>query len=281
MPILFPDFVLYFLNRISIIIILIVWIIWIFTYYYNEISPAPMPEITISNWKKTVIFQAMSHIWTKNFYDSIIKNIIKNKNNWYVYFFEWVRPWTEENTQKFDKALWIKFDKTLYENFSKLYWVINQKNEDFLWLVNNLDFNVDLNLDEIIKQYEINIEWSNKKTTKNQIPIDVTEQITEILLSLNDRQLKILVYINKSILNFIIKSTWFQELLTDNFTNKELFDVILNKRNSILSSSILNSKYNNIYVTYWLLHFKWVLELLQQSDDNWKIVWENYYYPIK
>jgi hypothetical protein len=276
-PLLFNHFVIYFLHRLSIFIVILVLSLWSFAYYNNEISPAPMPEITISNWEKTVIFQAMSHIWTSDFYNSIVENITKNKTDWYVYFFEWVKPWTEENTKKFNEALWIQFDEELYKNFSKLYWVTNQNNEDFLWLVNNLDFNVDLNLDEIVEQYEKNIEWIEDEKIKNQVPLDVTEQITEILLSLNDKQLKILVYINQSILNFIIKSTGLQETLTNNFTNVQLFDVILNKRNEVLSDEIIKSEYNDIYITYWLLHFKWVLELLQKNDDNWQIIWEKYY----
>ena len=282
MPMFFNHFIIYFLYRLSVLIILIIGLIWSFAYYNNEISPAPMPEITISNWEKTIIFQAMSHIWTEIFYKNIVDNITENKKDWYVYFFEWVKPGTPENTEKFNQALWVKFDAELYKNFSKLYWVSNQDNLDFLWLVNELDFNVDLNLDEIVEQYEKNIEWQeNEKQIKNQVPIDVTEQITEILLNLNEKQLKILVYINQSILNFIIKSTWLQEILTNNFTNTELFDVILNKRNEVLSDAIINSEHNKIYITYWLLHFKWVLELLQENDSNWNIVWERYYYPIK
>jgi len=277
----FTDFIYYFLYRLSIFITLITLILWSFTYYNNEISPAPMPEITITNWEKTIIFQAMSHIWTQSFYDSIVENIKESKINWYVYFFEWVKPWTEENTEKFNKALWVKFDEELYKNFSKLYWVSNQDNNDFLWLVNDLDFNVDLNLDEIIWYYKENINASEENIPEDIIPIDISKQITEVLLELNEKQLKILVYINKSILNFLIRSTWIQETLTNNFTNKDLFDVILDKRNEVLANEIIKSEYNKIYLTYWLLHFKWVLELLQKDNNNWKIIWEKYYYPIK
>lgn len=277
----FEEFLNYFLYRVAIFIIVIWWSLWSFAYYNNELSPAPMPEITISNWKKTVIFQAMVHIWTSDFYQTIKNNILKNKNNWYVYFFEWVRLWTKENSEKFDKALWVKFDEELYKNFSKLYWVINQDNSIFLWLVNNLDFNVDLSMDEIIELYEKTPENDEDKTIKNEIPLDVNKEIINTLSWLNDKQLVILRYLNKSILNFLIKSEDVQSVLTDNFTNKALFDIILHKRNDVLSKEIIDSKYDKIYVTYWLLHFNWVLKILQEKDPNWKIISTKNFYPIK
>jgi hypothetical protein len=277
----FYEFLNYFLYRLNFFIIIIIWLLWSFSYYYNEISPAPMPEITISNWSKTVVFQAMSHIWTNTFYDTIKQNLTEYKKNWFVYFFEWVQGWNEENTEKFNKALWIEFNEDLYKNFSKLYWVINQDNNVFLWLVNDLDFNVDLNLDEIVELYEIELDKWEDGEVKNEIPLDVNKQIIETLSNLNDKQLEILRYVNKSILNFIIKSEGLQDILTNNFTNVVLFDVILNKRNDVLANEIINSEYNKIYLTYWLLHFRWVLELLQENDSNWKIVWEKLFYPIK
>ena len=149
----FWDFFEIFLYKASIIILSIVCILWTFSYYQNDIRPAPMPEITITNWDKVVVFQAMSHIGTQDFYNSVQENITRKKEEWFVYFFEWVKPGSDENHEKFNQALWIEFDKNLYENLSKLYGVVNQENEAFLWLVNDLDFNVDLNLDQIIEFY--------------------------------------------------------------------------------------------------------------------------------
>jgi hypothetical protein len=102
-----------------------------------------------------------------------------------------------------------------------------------------------------------------------------------MLSNLNDRELKILVYTNKSILNLIIKSDWIKDFVTKNFANQQLFDVILNKRNENLSKEIISSKYDKIFITYGLLHFNWVLKLLQENDSNWKIIKTEKSYPIK
>lgn len=274
----YKEFAIWFLYKISLFIVIISSIIWGFAYYNNKISPAPMPEFTLQNDKgKEVIFQAMSHIWTWDFYETIQNNLRNYKKTGWIYFYEWVKPGSEENMRAFDEAIWIKFDKDLYANFSKLYWVINQDNTIYYNLINNLDFNVDLSIDEIMELYNKNPKQDKSITP----PIDATKTITDTLTSLNEKELKILVYINQAILNFIIKSEKTQELITNNFWNQELFDVILNKRNDVLANAIIESKYNNIYITYWLLHFAWVLELLQKNDSSWKVTKITNLYPIK
>lgn len=278
---------LFFYKVSSFFVLLLVILGW-FWYYETVLYPAEMPTITISNWKKEVIFQAMSHIWTKNFYSRVRNNIIEAKKKWFVYFFEWVKPWSEKNAKEFNNAIWIEFNKDLYKNFSKIYWVEYQDNEYFLWLwekncdLDYCDFNVDLNMNQIMDSYnEKIVKNPNLKNNSDKLPLDVNKDIVNALNWLNDRELKVIVFINKSILNFIIKSDKLQEIITDNFANKALFDVILNKRNEVVANKIIDSKYNKIITTYWLLHFDWIFELLKKNDPNWKIVKKEVLYPIK
>lgn len=269
----------YFLSRISIMLIILWGLLGSFSYYYNEVSPAKMPAYHLTNWEKEVIFQGMSHIGTQNFYDRIIQRITSNKENWYVLYYEWVRPGTEENTEKFNQALGIEFDEDLYKNFSKLYWVANQNNWHLLWLVNDLDFNVDIGIDEIMELYNDKIK--DIPAQKNPAAIDINTEIVNTLAQLNDRQLKVLVYVNQSILNFIISSDRLQDFIKDNFWNKNIFDVILDERNEVLADEIINSKHKKIFITYGLLHFDWVLKILQENDKNWTIKDTQYLYPIQ
>lgn len=276
------SFLNYFLYKISIWILISIILVGGFVYYQNNIDPAKMPTFTISNWEKIVIFQTMSHIWSEEFYQQIKRNLIKAKKNWFVYYYEWVKDWTLENKENFNKAIWIKFDENLYKNFSKLYWVIHQDNTIYYNLVNDLDFNVDLTIDEIMYFYN-KLEKKEVKNNflQNKEVIDVNAEIIKTLSSLNNLELKILRYINKWILNFIIESDWTRNLIMNNFTNKNLFKIILNKRDIVLSEKIINSEHQKIFITYWLLHFKWVLDLLQKNDKNWKIIKTEYLYPIK
>jgi hypothetical protein len=265
------NFLQRFLYSVSVIIIILITILWSFAFYQNEISPAMMPVYTITNWEKTVVFQSMSHIWSENFYDKVRKNIKYYKENWFVLFFEWVRPGNDENMKKFDQALWVQFDKSIYKNFSKLYWLTYQDNQSLLWIVNNNDFNVDVWIDDIIKNYEqIKTEKKLEKRTYKE-PVNVSEQIVTELAKLRENELKILRYINKSLVNIIIKSGWVQNTLMNNFSNQELFQVIVDGRNQVVASEIKKSEYNKIIITYWLLHFKWIFDILKKDDIKWRI----------
>lgn len=270
-----------FLYKVSSLIILLVFTIWSFAFYQNEINPAKMPIFTLSNWDKTVVFQTMSHIWSLDFYNNVKNNISNLKKNWYVLYFEWVRPWSEENHDNFNKALWVKFDEKTYENMSKLYWLVNQDNEMFLWLENDLDYNVDISIDEVMEKYGNIKKASWVENRSYQTPIDAWELIINELSRLRENELKVLRYINKSFVNMIVKSEWLQKAIQDNFANKELFEVILNERNKVIADKIINSDDKQIITIYWMLHFSWVFDLLKQNDIKWQIKKIDYLYPIQ
>jgi hypothetical protein len=80
-------------------------------------------------------------------------------------------------------------------------------------------------MDQIVKLYEE--KTKNKKEYETKVPVDANKIIIETLSKLNEKELKILVYINQALLNFIISNESTQSFLTNNFANKDLFDVIL------------------------------------------------------
>ena len=279
----FGEYTKYFLYKVALLLSIIGSIIWWFCYYYNEIHPAGMPTYTLTNGEKDVVFQAMSHIWSTNFYESIQTHLKKKKQEWYVYFFEWVQAGTAENMQKFDAALWIEFDADLYKNFSKLYGVDYQDNEIFMNLVNNRDYNIDISVDDIITYYEHSENSqtdTSEKTTVSEI-YDINAEVIELLSLLNERQLQVLQYVNQALLNFIIGSDQTQTLIQNNFSNAQLFEIILDKRDDHLADEIITTSEKKIFITYGLLHFDGVFEKLKSNDPNWKIIQTDVLYPIR
>lgn len=279
------DYIHYFIYKITILISIITLILAGLFFYSNTINPATMNQYTLSNGKKEVIFQEMIHIGRQNFYDNVVQDIYKYKQNNWVLFFEWVRPWSETSQKQFNKALGVEFDKDLYKNFSKLYGLVFQNNQDFLWKYNNLDFNIDTDLDTVMEQYNKKIlsqkiSHKNSKETHIEVPLDLSAQIINTLSSLTPRQLQILIYMNQGILNFLVQSDSTKKLLQDNFANETLFEIILHERNKIVIQEIIDSEYDKIFVIYGQLHFQWIFEWLKQNDNNWKIISTKKYYPI-
>ena len=260
----------------SLWIIIAFTVIGWFAYYQNTIHPAEIPLYTLSNGSKQVQFQGMSHIGSKDFYEEVKDSIKIAKQDGFILFYEWVRPGSQENINEFNEAIWIEFNADLYENFSKLYGVDHQKNPDFLGIENDKDFNIDLDIDEIMSIYRKKI--GTNQTDMPDMPdrwekqvADVGKDIIDQLSDLSERELSLLRYINKSVLNFIVKNSEFRDMMLATFWNEDLFSVILEERNIYLVESITSSEYSNIFVMYGLMHFDWVLELLQKKDPKWSI----------
>lgn len=276
----FNEFMRNFALSASCFIIIISAGLGYFGYYHNIKNPLTIEQYTISNGEKTVVFQNMIHIASQNFYDTVAQQITKYKQDWYVYFFEWVQLWTQENNQAFDKALWVEFDEDLYTNMSKLYGLVPQNNAQFLWLVNDKDFNVDTNMDTIIWEYEeIKTQKNIEKEYKQ--PVDISGETLNTLANLQWRELQILVFINQALLSAMTKNDELINTVQNNFWNQELYEVILNGRNKIVAKEIIESEYDKIFATYWALHFEWILDILKQNDENWEIVETKYFYPFQ
>lgn len=268
-------FFILFLYKTALYLSILCLSIWAFLYYQNNIFPAKLPIYSISNGKQNIVFQTMSHIGSESFYLSVAERINRNKKSWSVLYYEWVLPWNEENTQGFNSALWMNFKPGLYDSFSKLYWIQAQDNADFLWLVNNEDYNIDLDLDTIMDLYRKKV-WSSAEQNKwllwNEKVRDLNDDVISQLSQLWDRELLVLRYINQWILNFIIKHSWIRNFIIDKIANEDIFAVILEDRNKHLVQEILTRDDEKIIVLYGLMHFEWVLELLQSQDSKWEIL---------
>lgn len=267
------------MSRIVLFTLVLTLMISSFVFYFNLVSPAIMYQFTLSNGSKEIVFQEMVHIGKQSYYDDVQAEIMNYKQNAWVLFFEGVRPGSQESAQKFNTALWIEFDENLYKNYSKLYGLVFQNNAELLWQYNDLDFNIDTDMDSLITLYEAKKKISNTPE-QTKIPLNLNNSITEVLIWLNQRELKLLIEINRAMMNALVQSDHTQDFLLQNFQNQDLFSVILDERNKIVAQAVIDSEYNKIFLTYWALHFDGVLELLQQQDPNWKIIKTKKLYPI-
>lgn len=273
------EFFVLFLYKSAIYLSIFTLVFWLFFYYQNHIFPAKLPMYTLSNGTQTVVFQTMSHIGSEDFYQAVIKNIQKTKLSGAVLYYEWVGEWSEKNTQAFNTALGINFAPWLYDNFSKLYGVRAQDNSEFLNIVNNLDYNIDLNLDDVMELYREKT-WTGSQQKSWLLADgkvhDLNEEVIQKLSTLSKEELVILRYINQGLLNFMIKHESLRNILISKLANQDIFSVILDGRNKHLAQEILVRKDKKIIVLYGLMHFEWVMNLLKLQDDSWEIINTHY-----
>ncbi|MDD2566016.1 MAG: hypothetical protein PHZ26_03670 [Candidatus Gracilibacteria bacterium] len=279
----YKDFALYFINRISILLVSFISLFGSFIYYENYLEPALLPEFTLSNGQKTVVFQGMAHIGSENFYTKIKNNIIENKKAGFVLFYEGVKLGKKENMDKFDRLIGFEFNKKTYSNLSKMYGLSAQNNQDFLNLVNSKDYNTDVSMDTIIAKYEKKHGTITKDKVYNKIsqtPLKMDDIINQTVNLMTPKELEVLIQVNRAIMNFIIKNENVRDMLLESSGQGNLFDIILDDRNAIIVDAINTSKENKIHILYGLMHFNGVWKALQEGDSNWKVVNIRYFKPI-
>lgn len=277
----FISFSLLFLNKLFVSVYVILWLLILFCVYHNQIRPVSTPIFVLSNWSKTVYFQTMMHIGTLNYYQSVKNYLADSKRLWAVLFYEWVKLDDEEKHKKFDKLMWLKFSKDFYENFAKMYGLVNQDNNQFLWVVNDNDINVDVSISTLIENYEKKYGQIDMGHVKWMEVLDLNNVIVDRMSNLHDHQMVVFRYLNLSLINFVSKNQWFGEYLTWLLWKDKLMDIILNERNKVIANNILDSEYSKIHVMYGKLHYEWVFGLLKNADSKWNLIKTIYVYPTR
>lgn len=212
----------------------------------------------------------MSHIASREFYKQVQKSVKTSKQNGYVLYYEWVRPGTIENTTAFNTALGIDFNPEIYTNLSELYGIVAQNNNDFLWIINNYDYNIDMSIDDIMEIYDGKSQKDEAEW--NEAIYDINADIITQLTSLESRELVILRFVNQSFLNFIMKNEAFRNTIIETVGNTDLFSVILDDRNTHIVDKITEREDEKIFLMYGLMHFTGTFNLLKEQDSNWKII---------
>lgn len=191
-------------------------------------------------------------------------------------YYEGVKPGTPENSKKFDFLMGFKFDKDLYSSMSKLYGLVPQKQADIAGVPNPRDKNVDVSIDDIVAAYEkrsgkVTVPAVTGSGQADDVSMTLSKDMAAAADSLNPRQLTAVRYLNRAIMSLVIKNRDAGEAAFAELGKADLYTSILGDRNKILADAIANSDESKIFITYGLLHFDGVFDLLQEKDHRWKV----------
>ncbi len=236
---------------------------------YQNLFPAAVWKVILTNNEKTVVFYQMSHIATPRFYSQVREGLIELTASWYMVYAEWVRPGTAENQERFDKLLGIKMTKTLYSNFSTLFGLVSQNDDLYEGIAPWNIQNVDISLDDIMGLIGTGTRIPEVS------PVDIEAELAMLQWS---EKWPLLAPFMRSVLNFLLKNEGSIDVFASGFPS-EVFNTILHDRNEYIVATLESDSHKNIVLVYGALHFQGIYDLLRSHDSNWRILSVEALYP--
>lgn len=246
--------------------------------YFVESGPSTIPLATLSNGKKTVVFQGMQHVGSEGFYKSVVFDLEKALVDGYVLFYEGVQPveGKPELEQWFMKSV-LKSAGDLSSNYQKL--------------ADNCGLKFQLNYFEpILKDMEINpgrhltadVSYGDLKTEYDRLMREdpafaqamtaeaeskpgsdgTLETVLKLLGEATPAQKNAGGFICRGIMAFAMSNSG---------PGKAADKLILDYRNKALAQTISQSNAPKIYLTYGAAHFRGLVEYLKALDPAWQV----------
>lgn len=249
-------------------------------YYFalrTSLDPLTVPQATLSNGTKTVVFQGMVHVASEDFYKSIIYDIEKALSDGDVIYYEGVVG-DPEGDAWFSQTLAGGGD--LSANYTAL--------GDACGLSFQLDYfqflradmaahpeqhvDADVTTADMMREYQrleaadpgfaAAVAAANSSSSSDNSFANGIGQVLNWLHSATDRQ--------RSLVGTACRG-WMTMALTSDRQPSAIDEVVLDFRNRKLAERILADTHDSIYTTYGAEHLPGLLADLQASDPAWEI----------
>lgn len=238
----------------------------------NEYAPATLPRITISNGEKTVVFQSMMHVASPEFYDDVRKDMEHLRDQDYIFFYEWVKKWSDESLERLNTLLGTELSPQMYDIFGSVAGLVFQWDEKYADILPSR--NVDLSTDDIVSLAD-----KNAINVPTQRQFDILKKLREAYPHFTPLQRYISRITARGILNLLLRKYNDPHITTELKKAIPVFDIILDKRNAVIVNAILTSPNQHIYVHYGAMHFEGILKWLQEKDNRWREI-NRFWYTV-
>lgn len=243
-----------------------------------EDDPAVVPLATLSNGKKTVVFQGMMHVGSEGFYKSVVYDLEKALDDGYVLFYEGVSGGTPENKKWLDTLVtggkdlngsYQFFADTCGLKFQLNYMGIVQKgvtSDPARHIV------ADVSEDDMRAEYDRLVAadpaYAEAVSAGNgdDVSSSALEWVSTWLEKATDSQRGMTGLVCRGLMNMGLKRS----------ESGPLDKVILDFRNRKLAEKIAAYPGDRIYITYGAKHLPGVLADLQAIDPAWAITAERW-----
>lgn len=251
-------------------------------YYLASIvalRPVVAPQATLSNGKRTIIFQGMTHVGTETFYKSVIYDLEHAIADGYVIFYEGVKP-DPGGDAWFSKTLAGGGDLTeRYKSLGKACGLTFQ-GEYFQLLAGDIREHPERHVAADVSTLQMKREYERLLATDQAFAEKVRKGAKDEKDDAKgaDGIAKFLDWAqadprHRALGGVVCRGVF--DLTLAPKANKppgDLDPLLLDYRNRVLVDQILGDPRPRIYVNYGADHLPGVLKLLRQNDPNWKIV---------
>ena len=251
----------------------------------TEFRPAVVPQATLTDGKKTVVFQGMMHVGSENFYKSVIYDLEKALSEGYVLYYESVQTATPESKEffaKFTKALTGR-GGDLSANYKMMAQTCGLKfQSDYFGLLEadkkvNPERHVIADVDAIDmkREYErlmqsdpafAKAHANDFKSQPHAEPLDapLMQGAVEWLNSETTSR--------KSLMGVVCRGYMTMALTANEEKEPGPFEpIVLDFRNRELAKRIVDDSHDKIFITYGSRHLSGVLDLLVKQNPAWHV----------
>jgi hypothetical protein len=252
-----------------------------FLSYTVEADPMVMPQATLSNGKRTVVFQGMVHIGAENFYKAVIYDLETALANGYRLYYEGVQPSTPEADQWFADTLSGGRDLAASYQAAASACGLHFQIDFFGLLLEDMKARPDRHLTADVTTAEMKAEFDRLVRTDPAFAAemqkladagkarpggepDFLSRLIERQQQGSDAQKNLVGIICRGIFSLVLDPA-------SDAQRQPIERVILDFRNERLAEQILADEADRIFITYGAKHLPGVVALLQQKDPRWKI----------
>ena len=246
----------------------------------TQVSPAMVPQATLSNGRKIIVFQGMQHVATELFYKSVIYDLEDELSRGSVAYYEGVKPSNPQDDKWFDDIITGGTD--LSSAYQELGNMCGLKFQGGYFNLIGRDsrehptahFVADVSTAQLRAEYERLVRTDPKFAAAMKEKMDAREvsdgdgleKVVSFLRKGSDGQRSIAGALCRGVMTYSMRRGGIGK------DDVEMEKLILGYRNRVLAAALLAEPRQRIYVTYGAEHLPGVLALLRKADPRWRIV---------
>jgi hypothetical protein len=243
--------------------------------------PSALPQVTLTNGTKTVVFQGMVHVGSEPFYKSVVYDLEKALADGYTLFYEGVQPSPGEGDDWFRDNLADGGD--LSDNYKMLSSVcgLQFQLDYFGLLAKDMKVHPDRHVTADVTTLDMKREYDRLVKTNPAFAAAVKKKPAAKVESTKSDDAGPLDFLTayakdgsteqKNILGILCRGV-INATLSATDTDNALSPVILDYRNRNLVQQIITHHSKKIYITYGAAHLPGVMALLKEKDPKWRVV---------